>query len=89
MIKYGACWAYLNGPDGLELLGLCKDSPTRFEGPSLTDIVRAHDPKSLSPRKALRSKKGNPCSPRFGEFVLESHMEKIWRSRRKANSPPL
>ena len=56
MIKYGVRWAYLNGPDGLELLGLGKDGPTRFEGPSLTDIVWAHDPKSLSPRKALRSK---------------------------------
>ena len=54
MIKYKARWAYLNGPDGLGLLGLCKNSPTHFEGPSLTDIVRAHDPKSLSPRKALK-----------------------------------
>lgn len=36
--------AYLNGPDGLGLLGLCDDGPS-FEGPSLTDIIRAHDPK--------------------------------------------
>ena len=84
MIKYRAWRAYLNGPDGLELLGLCKDDPMRFEGPSLTDTVRAHDPKSLSPRKALKSENGNPCSPRLEELEVESHMEKIWKPRRKS-----
>ena len=72
-----ACWAYLNGPDGLGLLDLCKDGSMRFEGPSQTDAVWAHDPKSLSPRKALRSKKGNPGSLYFGELVSESHIGKI------------
>ena len=69
MIKYRACWAYLNGPDGLGLLDLCEDSLMRCESPSLTDAVWAHDPKSLSPRKTLRSRKGNRCSPHFGELV--------------------
>lgn len=85
MVKYKTWWAYLNGPDGSERVGLYKDDPQRFEGPLLTDVVRAHDPKSISPRKALRSENGNPCSPRSEEFVLESHMEKIWKPRRKVN----
>uniref|UniRef100_A0A7N2MA95 Uncharacterized protein n=1 Tax=Quercus lobata TaxID=97700 RepID=A0A7N2MA95_QUELO len=41
------------------LFGLCKAGPTLPKGPSWTDIVRAHSPKSLLPGKALRSNKGN------------------------------
>ena len=37
-MKYESQRAYLNGPDGYGLLGLCRGDPVRLGGPSLGDI---------------------------------------------------